>query len=59
MLEALWDHRVSTDVDAFEGYAFGCGPWLNQWADDPEKLHPSDPRASLGRHPRTGKLMTC
>ncbi|MCZ0943245.1 MAG: hypothetical protein OXJ53_09330 [Gammaproteobacteria bacterium] len=25
----------------FEGCAFGCGPWLNQWADDPDKPHPS------------------
>lgn len=24
----------------FDGYAYGCGPWLNQWADDPDKPHP-------------------
>ncbi len=26
--------------NAFDGCAYGCGPWLNQWADDPEKPHP-------------------
>ena len=25
----------------FDGASFGCGPWLNQWADDPHKPHPS------------------
>lgn len=38
----------------FDGASFGCGPWLNQWADDPHRPHPSVPHTSLGRHPRTG-----
>ena len=25
----------------FDGASFGTGPWLNQWADDPSKPHPS------------------
>ena len=25
---------------AFDGSAFGCAPWLNQWANNPEKPHP-------------------
>ena len=25
---------------AFDGCAFGCAPWLNQWANNPEKPHP-------------------
>ncbi len=25
----------------FDGASFGCGPWLNQWADDPDRPHPS------------------
>ena len=25
----------------FDGASFGSGPWLNQWADDPDKQHPS------------------
>ena len=25
----------------FEGSAFGCGPWLNQWADNPDRPHPA------------------
>ena len=25
---------------AFDGYAYGCAPWLNQWADNPQKPHP-------------------
>ena len=25
---------------AFDGMDFGCGPWLNQWADDPDRPHP-------------------
>jgi len=25
---------------AFDGAAFGCGPWLNQWAEDPDRPHP-------------------
>ena len=38
----------------FDGYAFGCGPWLNQWVDDPDKPHPSalyvayGPRDAMG-----------
>ena len=38
----------------FDGASFGCGPWLNQWAVDPDRPHPSVPHTSLGRHPRTG-----
>ena len=25
----------------FDGASYGTGPWLNQWADDPYKPHPS------------------
>ena len=24
----------------FDGAAFGCGPWLNQWAENPDRPHP-------------------
>ena len=27
--------------NVFDGYAYGCGPWLNQWAEEPDKPHPS------------------
>ena len=37
---------------AFDGNAFGCGPWLNQWADDPSRPHPSLQRGDLVRFPR-------
>ena len=31
---------------AFDGYAYGCAPWLNQWANNPVKPHPcARPRA--------------
>ena len=36
---------------AFDGIAFGCGPWLNQWADDPSRPHPSRQRGDLVRFP--------
>ena len=31
----------------FDGAAFGCGPWLNQWADDPDKPHPATTRVPV------------
>ena len=28
---------------AFDGASYGTGPWLNQWADNPDRPHPSAP----------------
>lgn len=35
----------------FEGDCYGCGPWLNQWADDPDRPHPAVQTTPLVRVP--------
>lgn len=38
--------------NVFAGHAYGCGPWLNQWAEEPDKSHPSESFLAYGARRR-------